>query len=113
MATRSDADQDQGYASAASPMVQGGQLSSEFDNAGALRPANRDTFSGSDTYVEDLAQRRDTEAASKMPRSARSWESEQQRPGSWRSGVGALNTVGYGPSQTMGQARPLFQTRGM
>jgi hypothetical protein len=113
MATGSVVDQDQGYSSAATPMVQGGQLSSEFDTAGAIRPTNRESFSGSDTYIEDLAQRRDTEAAAKMPRSARSWESEQQRPGSWRSGVGALNTVGYGPSQTMGQARPSFQTRGM
>jgi len=67
---------------------------------------------GANSYMERLANKRDTESAGKMPRSAKAWESEQTRPGSWASGVGTLNTVGQGRSTPIGTARPLFQQRG-
>lgn len=100
------------YMEAAAPLLKVGRLANEFQSAGSIRPGPEATAMGAgNSHTEALAQRRDSEAAGRMPRSAKSWEAEQQRPGSWQSGVGAMRPVGYGSSTTIGVARPLFQQK--
>lgn len=103
------------YMEAAAPLLQVGRLANEFRTAGSIRPGGEGPgyiASGvGSASTEALAQRRDNEAAHRQPRSAKAWESEQQRPGSWQSGVGALRPVGSGAQVDIGRARPLFQQR--
>lgn len=103
------------YMEAAAPLLQVGRLANEFKSAGSIRPGGdgpeQVAAGGGNSFTEALAMKRDSEAAGRMPRSAKSWESEQQRPGSWQSGVGKLNPVGSGSSTTIGVARPLFQQK--
>lgn len=103
------------YMEAVAPLLQDGRLANEFRSAGSIRPGGYGPDSISAGFgnagTEALAQRRDAESASRMPRSDKAWESEQQRPGSWQSGVGALRPVGSGSQVDIGRARPLFQQR--
>lgn len=100
------------YMAAAAPQLQVGRLANEFRAAGSIRPGaapDQVAAGAGNSITEQLAQRRDSEALSRMPRSAKAWESEQQRPGSWQSGVGALRPVGSGTQITIGKGRMLFQ----
>lgn len=111
---RSDREQrDSLYMSAAAPLLQVGRLANEFKSAGSLRPGGEGpehlAAGGGNTYAEALANKRDSEALSRQPRSTGSWEKEQQRPGSWQSGVGNMTAVGSGRMTTLGQGRPLFK----
>jgi hypothetical protein len=101
------------YMEPAAPLLKVGRLANEFHGStGSIRPGPESVATGiGNSYTEALAQKRDSEAVSRMPRSAKSWESEQQRPGSWHSGVGTMRTVGFGSSTTIGVARPLFQQK--
>lgn len=100
------------YMEAAAPLLKVGRLANEFQSAGSIRPGPDAASMGvGNSHTEALAQRRDSEAAGRMPRSAKAWEAEQQRPGSWQSGVGTLRPVGAGSSTTIGVARPLFQQK--
>jgi hypothetical protein len=56
-------------------------------------------------YYDMQAQRREAQAAMKVPRSQSSWDAEQNRPGSWNSGVGQSYT-------TPGQGVPISNGRG-
>ncbi len=106
------------YMTPAAPMLKVGRLANDAASPGTPEMGVKattdyaDSLGGASTYMEMLANKRDTESADKQPRSAKSWESEQTRPGSWASGVGTLNTVGQGRSTQIGVARPLFQQRG-
>lgn len=105
-------DRDSLYMEAAPPIIAVGRLAndlSQLHTASPVRPGgatgNEVGYSGLDALVR----KRDAEAASRMPRSAKAWESEQNRPGSWRSGVGSVTPVGQGVSRPVGQGRPLFK----
>lgn len=74
-----------------------------------------ETFAGSDPqstagseYNQMLQERRDQQAAQKIPRSQGSWASEQERLGSWHSGVGKVTPVGQGNLTPVGHGRQLF-----
>ena len=79
------------------------QATTDYGNTGVLGGAN--------TYMEMLVQRRDTQAAQRISRSANSWSAEQKRPGSWMSGVGNITPVGFGRQYASGVGRPLIQQR--
>lgn len=53
----------------------------------------------------DLQHRRDSEAGNLIPRSQGSWGAEQQRLGSWHSGVGAITPPGVGNMYKVGQGK--------
>jgi hypothetical protein len=107
---RHDAEQFNAYSmQAADPIIPVGRLanmgqrvraSTDYGSSGAL--------GGASSYMESLVQKRDAESAARMPRSTGSWEAEQNRPGSWQSGVGAMRTIGSGNPYSVGQGRPLF-----
>ncbi len=66
---------------------------------------------GANSYMEMLVQRRDSQAAQRISRSANSWSAENKRPGSWMSGVGNITSVGNGRQYASGVGRPLIQQR--
>lgn len=59
-------------------------------------------------YNQMLQDRRDRQAAQRIPRSQQSWESEEQRLGSWNSGVGRLSPPGVGNVIPIGRGREMF-----
>lgn len=100
------------YMEAAAPLLKVGRLANEFSAAGQLRAGESPALlaaGGGDTHSEMLAQKRDTEAMGRMPRSSSAWAQEQQRPGSWQSGVGNITPVGMGRQTAIGQGRPVFK----
>ena len=66
---------------------------------------------GANSYMEMLVQRRDSQAAQRISRSANSWSAENKRPGSWMSGVGNMTPIGSGRQFASGVGRPLIQQR--
>lgn len=62
----------------------------------------------SSEYYQQLADRFEQQAATRVPRSSASWGAEQARLGSWESGVGSLHTSGRGPGRPNGAADPRF-----
>lgn len=59
-------------------------------------------------YYDALMQRFEQQSKENVPRSRQAWGAEQQRLGSWGSGLGALRPVGTGSSYRSGVGRPLF-----
>lgn len=108
-------DEDSLYMGAAAPILAVGRLANEMPNSpgGVRATTNYGAALGeANSYMEMLTQKRDAQAAARMPRSSKSWEAEQQRPGSWMSGVGSMRPVGQGRQTSVGIGRPLFQQRG-
>lgn len=60
------------------------------------------------SYVEQLAQRFKTQAQQNTPRAKSAWSAEQNRLGSWNTGVGTLTSPGVGSSYESGRSVPLF-----
>jgi len=83
--------------------AEGPRVRASMGYAGALGGAN--------SYMEMLVQRRDSQAAQRISRSANSWSAENKRPGSWMSGVGNITPVGTGRQYASGIGRPLIQQR--
>ena len=79
------------------------RATTDYGNTGVLGGAN--------SYMEMLVQRRDSQAAQRISRSANSWSAENKRPGSWMSGVGNITPVGFGRQYASGVGRPLIQQR--
>ena len=103
--TRHDRDlEDALYANRSVPTSQSNiRATTDYGNTGVLGGAN--------SYMEMLVQRRDSQAAQRISRSANSWSAEQKRPGSWMSGVGSITPVGFGRQYSSGVGRPLIQQR--
>lgn len=90
-------------APAPAAQTEGPRVRASMGYAGALGGAN--------SYMEMLVQRRDSQAAQRISRSANSWSAENKRPGSWMSGVGNITPVGTGRQYASGIGRPLIQQR--
>lgn len=60
-------------------------------------------------YYEQLDQRLKSQTQQGVPRSEAAWGAEQQRLGSWGSGVGQLDANGTASSYQSGIGRPRFQ----
>lgn len=91
----------------------GAPVGPPVDPSGADQIERPVVTGGVSSYLEQLTQRRDAQAAMKMPRSQGSWDAEQRRPGSWHSGQGRLASPGVGRQYTSGVGRPLIQQRGL
>lgn len=63
---------------------------------------------GATGYYGELERRFATQLAARIPRSRSSWEAEQDRLGSWNTGVGRFSPVGFGQSYVSGRGNPRF-----
>lgn len=64
---------------------------------------------GSSDYYEQLGERLDRESVINVPRSRRSWSAEENRLGSWSTGVGRYRQSGTGPAFVSGVGLPRIQ----
>jgi hypothetical protein len=62
-------------------------------------------------YREALAEKRDEQAQQRIPRSEKSWGTEQQRLGSWQTGVGNFRPSGVGNMYHSGVGLPTQANR--
>lgn len=79
-------------------------------NPNAARPAQTEvgTRTQATSFNDYLAERYRSQVQANVPRSSSAWGAEQQRLGSWGSGVGNIRPPGVGPAYSSGAGRPLF-----